>query len=132
MYILIVEDEEAVRKGLEAALTQKGHKIAWADNGEAAIRQLHKEDIDLILLDLILKPGGMSGWDVLRYRVEHDELAHISVIIVSGLSSSKIYQGASTNLLEGVIITLGKPVDFKLLFETIKELERRKKKALKP
>jgi CheY-like chemotaxis protein len=127
MYILIVEDEEVVRKGLERALVREGHRVAWADNGEAAIRQLHKEAIDLILLDMILKPGGMSGWDVLRHRLEHDELAHISVIIISGLSSSKIQQGANTNLLEGVIITLGKPVDFGLLFRTIRELESRKK-----
>jgi CheY-like chemotaxis protein len=135
MYILIVEDDESVRKGLQAALVRKGHTVAYADNGEAAIRQMHKEAIDLVLLDMMLGEGRMSGWDVLLHRMEDPDLAHIPIIIVSGLSSSTIHERAErarTSVLEGIIITMGKPVDLDLLFKAIKEIEDRKKASSAP
>lgn len=100
MRVLIVEDDDLVRRSLEAVLRADGHQTCWARTGEAAVGLLQSEpDLDLVILDVQLVPGGMSGWDVARYKREHPPTAAIPVIVVSGLSSVDIHRGATTNVL---------------------------------
>jgi DNA-binding response OmpR family regulator len=62
--ILIVEDERAVARGLEYALSKEGFAVLWADNGRRALELVRKEDPRLVLLDIRLPD--MSGFDVCR------------------------------------------------------------------
>ena len=62
--ILIVEDERAVARGLEYALSKEGFTVLWANDGKRAIELTRKEDPRLILLDIRLPD--MSGFDVCR------------------------------------------------------------------
>lgn len=62
--ILIVEDERAVARSLEYALTQEGYTVLWADTGQRALDLAHTQDPHIILLDLRLPD--MSGFDVCR------------------------------------------------------------------
>lgn len=63
--ILLIDDHSFFRRGLEAALTSRGHEIVGsADNGEDAIELLKSLDPDLVLLDL--KMRGMDGVSVLQ------------------------------------------------------------------
>lgn len=62
--ILIVEDEAAVARGLEYALTNEGYQISWAENGRMGLDLTKKEQPSLIVLDVRLPD--MSGFDVCR------------------------------------------------------------------
>ena len=62
--ILIVEDDQAVARGLEYGLSKEGFKPFVARTGEAALEIVSKQKIDLILLDIRLP--GISGFDVCR------------------------------------------------------------------
>src|ERR1043166_7944559 len=62
--ILIVEDEEALLKGLELNLAREGYQILTASNGEEGMCLALRENPDLVLLDIMLP--GMSGLDVCR------------------------------------------------------------------
>jgi DNA-binding response OmpR family regulator len=62
--ILIVEDEQAVARGLEYALQAEGFDVLHAENGAAAINIAHTQNPHLILLDLRLPD--ISGFDVCR------------------------------------------------------------------
>ena len=62
--ILIVEDEEALLKGLELNLSREGYKILTAANGEEGLRLAIRENPQLILLDVMLP--GINGLDVCR------------------------------------------------------------------
>jgi two-component system, OmpR family, response regulator VicR len=62
--ILIVEDERAVARGLEYALSKEGFTVLWANDGKRAIELMRKEDPRLVLLDIRLPD--MSGFDVCR------------------------------------------------------------------
>jgi DNA-binding NtrC family response regulator len=62
--ILIADDHEALRRGLARALTEAGHDVDEAANGNAAIERLHESYYDIVLSDL--KMGGSDGIDVLR------------------------------------------------------------------
>src|SRR6187401_729801 len=62
--ILIADDHDALRRGLVRGLTEAGHEIDEASNGNAAIERLHDSYFDVVLSDL--KMGGSDGLDVLR------------------------------------------------------------------
>src|SRR6266705_2781096 len=62
--ILIADDHDALRRGLARGLTEAGHEVEEASNGNAAIERLHEPYFDVVLSDL--KMGGSDGLDVLR------------------------------------------------------------------
>lgn len=72
--VLIVEDEELLRRNLTLYLARRGYTVAEADGVETAIEALEAfaAPFGVILLDINLPDG--SGWDVLRYlRKRNDE-----------------------------------------------------------
>ena len=62
--ILIADDHDALRRALARALTDAGHEVEEAPNGNFAIERLHEGSFDVVLSDL--KMGGSDGLDVLR------------------------------------------------------------------
>jgi Nif-specific regulatory protein len=62
--ILIADDHDALRRGLVRGLTEAGHEVEEASNGNAAIERLTDSYFDVVLSDL--KMGGSDGMDVLR------------------------------------------------------------------
>ncbi|MBR7553286.1 response regulator transcription factor [Allobacillus sp. GCM10007491] len=60
--ILIVEDEERIRRLLNLYLSREGYTLEEVGNGEGALQMALENDYDLILLDLMLP--GMSGEEV--------------------------------------------------------------------
>jgi Nif-specific regulatory protein len=62
--ILIADDHDTLRRGLVQALTEGGHDVDEAPNGNAAIEKLHEGSFDVVVSDL--KMGGSTGLDVLK------------------------------------------------------------------
>jgi two-component system response regulator HydG len=62
--ILVADDHDALRRGLVRGLTEAGHEVDEASNGNAAIERLHESHFDIVLTDL--RMGGSDGLDVLR------------------------------------------------------------------
>lgn len=72
--ILIMDDEESIRKLTKRILERVGHKVSTASNGEDAIRIYKKalaanEKFDLVILDLTIV-GGMGGKETLGHLME--------------------------------------------------------------
>jgi CheY-like chemotaxis protein len=62
--ILVIEDEDDLRNGMEIALTREGYRVAKAANGREGLRLASQEAPGLVLLDVMLP--GMNGLDVCR------------------------------------------------------------------
>ncbi|WP_342454245.1 response regulator transcription factor [Paenibacillus sediminis] len=60
--ILVVDDEERIRRLLKMYLEKEGYEIDEAEDGESALRKATNEDYGLILLDVMLP--GMDGVEV--------------------------------------------------------------------
>jgi len=60
--ILVVEDEDSIRRGLCDVLAYQGYVPTGIETGEDGLREALAGSYDLILLDLMLP--GMSGFDV--------------------------------------------------------------------
>jgi len=79
--ILIVEDEEAIARGLKFNFEQEGYEAVVATEGQSALDEIESADppFDLVVLDLMLP--GLSGYEVCRkIREEHESL---SVLVLS-------------------------------------------------
>jgi DNA-binding response OmpR family regulator len=62
--ILVVEDDEAIGRGLSQALGSQGYAVRWAPTGSEALRAATEESPDLVLLDLGLPD--LDGIEVCR------------------------------------------------------------------
>ncbi|QNE88825.1 response regulator transcription factor [Corynebacterium incognita] len=62
--ILLVEDEESLADPLAFLLRKEGFDPILAPDGQTALREFERNDIDIVLLDLMLP--GMSGTDVCK------------------------------------------------------------------
>jgi len=68
--ILIVDDEESLRRVLQVQLENRGHEISLAKNGLEALTVLADSPHDLVLTDL--RMPGLSGLELLkRIRADH-------------------------------------------------------------
>ncbi len=67
--ILLVDDDEAVRKVLSFPLERDGYEVIQAVDGEEALRRFDEHPIDLVVLDLMLpKLDGLEVCKQLRTR----------------------------------------------------------------
>ena len=67
--VLLIEDDRAVRTGLELALTRQGHAVNAAESGEQGLELLRATPPDVVVLDLMLP--GMDGFEICR-RIRTD------------------------------------------------------------
>jgi len=83
--ILVVEDEEAVRRGLVLRLSRLGYEVLEASSGPRALAVWERleETVDLLLTDMLM-PEGMTGLE-LALRLREDKPG-LRVIISSGYS----------------------------------------------
>lgn len=79
--VLIVEDEPAIRRLIAAALRAAGFVTQEAERGDDACRAAARDDIDLIILDLMLP--GIDGFETCR-RIR--QIRDVPIIIVSARS----------------------------------------------
>ncbi|MEY2532393.1 MAG: hypothetical protein QOF29_303, partial [bacterium] len=77
-HILLVDDEDDLRRILRRFLEIDGYAVTEATNGEAAIQELHRRPPDLVLLDILMP--GVDGWTVLE-RIR--DVSDVPVLILS-------------------------------------------------
>ncbi|HEX8163674.1 MAG TPA: response regulator [Pyrinomonadaceae bacterium] len=78
--LLVVDDDESAREFLRATFEGEGHRVVAAEDAPAALRALHKEPPDLIMLDVEM-PGvdGLALCRLLRAQVAAKRLPIIFV-----------------------------------------------------
>jgi class 3 adenylate cyclase len=82
-HLLVVDDNKVNRLLLGRGLEQQGHRVAFAENGRQALEILHKNEFDLMLLDIQMPE--MDGYQVLEKVASDLELRDIPVIVTSAL-----------------------------------------------
>ncbi|MEA2022502.1 MAG: response regulator, partial [Candidatus Caldatribacteriota bacterium] len=115
--ILVIDDEQNIRKMLIRVLSPEGFIVKEADNGLEALKRLQKESYSLVLLDL--KMPGLNGIETLKKIREND--LNLPVIMMSAYGS--IHEAVEAMKL-GALDYLIKPFD-------IEELKIMIKRAIK-
>lgn len=115
--ILVVDDEEAIRKITSLTLEKYGYKALTADNGEEALAlyNKHKGEISLVLTDMMMPV--MDGSTTIRTLLA----AHpnLKLVATSGLLEMR---GLEHNKLDGIKAFLPKPFTAEKLLRTLKEI----------
>jgi response regulator RpfG family c-di-GMP phosphodiesterase len=85
--ILVVDDQPLNIELLEAHLLPQGYEVLKAEDGEAALKIIAKNAVDLVLLDVMMPK--IDGFEVCR-RIKADErLRNIPVVMITALSAKE-------------------------------------------
>jgi nitrogen regulation protein NR(I) len=83
--ILIIDDDDQLRKSFHKLLVQEGYSIESAASGEAGIAMLRQNPQDLVILDMRLP--GMNGFEV--FQVIHEIEPKLPVIIMTAYGTTE-------------------------------------------
>ena len=115
--ILVVDDEERMRKLISAYLKKQGYEPIEAENGLEALRIFENEKIHLIVLDVMMPV--MDGWTACK---EIRKLSDVPIIFLTA-------KGEDEDMLLGFEFGtdhyLTKPFDMRVLLAHIKALINR-------
>jgi DNA-binding response OmpR family regulator len=117
--ILVVEDAKQIADMISFKLSNAGHKVMRAPDGEQAMILAHRELPDLILLDVMMP--GLGGVEVLRRLKNDSTLRAVPVIMVSA-------KGHERDVLSGL---RGGAIDYIVKPFSLKELSARIELALR-
>lgn len=81
--VLVVDDEDDIRKLLRRVLTQKGYVVVEASKGLEALQKVRDEQPDVILLDAMLPE--VHGFDICRRIKGSRRYGHIPIVMVSAI-----------------------------------------------
>ncbi|WP_055491771.1 two-component system response regulator [Streptomyces sp. TP-A0356] len=105
--ILIVDDHEHTLYALESALAPLGYRLTRATSGDAALKEVLRGQVGLLLLDV--RMPNVSGLDVVRYMRRVEQTQHIPIILLTGFGPDAQLTAAAYGL--GVADLMMKPVD---------------------
>jgi len=122
--ILVVDDDESIRKALSAVLEEKGYYVDTAESGNEAIQKSNANFYNLALIDIRLPD--MEGTMLLKAM--KDSIPPMVKIIVTGYPSlgnamEAVNKGADAYLL--------KPVVMENVLKTIREYLKKQEEARK-
>jgi len=111
-YILIVDDEEKIRKILRIMITLKGHKVDEAANGEEALKKIKENAYDLVIADI-----RMSKMDGITLLQEINALEYpVPVVFITAYAT---VDSAVEAMRMGAVDYIAKPFDEDRIMLTI-------------
>ncbi len=119
--VLVVDDEPANVRLLEAILTPRGYDVGTASSGEEALTALDQHDVDLVLLDILMP--GMDGYEVCRVIRGRPGTAYLPVVMVTASGDEEKVKA----LEAGADDFLTKPVNKNELLARVASLARIKR-----
>lgn len=82
-YVLVVDDEGAIRYSISKTLQRVGYQVHTAASGEEALEMMRRQEYDVVLTDI--RMPGLSGVDLLA-RIK-EEAPDAVVILLTGYAS---------------------------------------------
>jgi DNA-binding NtrC family response regulator len=111
--ILVIDDENSIRRSLKEILEFENHTVDEAEDGEAGYNMALKNNYDVILSDI--KMPKLDGLELLQKLNESAVLS--SIIMMSGHGS---IETAVSALKSGAYDYLAKPIDLNRLLVTVR------------
>ncbi len=81
--VLVVDDEDDIRRMLRRVLVERGYQVVEASRGTEALQAVREHSPDLILLDAMLPE--IHGFDICRRIKGSQKYGHIPIIMVSAV-----------------------------------------------
>ena len=126
--VIVIDDEEDIRIGLEEAFTRAGFEVEVASNGNDGLNLIRQHGADLVITDIIM-PGSDGVETANNIRMEFPQT---KIIVMSGggnaarlgyepvAITTTAYLASAAAI--GADLTLTKPFDREELIKAAKEL----------
>ncbi|MCF8373005.1 MAG: sigma-54 dependent transcriptional regulator [Bacteroidales bacterium] len=130
--ILVIDDEDQLRKALSRIIELEGYEVFQAENGTKGLKLFEKAN-DFILVICDVKLPDISGLDVLKMIKTKNSTCEVILITAYGTIHDGVYamkQGAFDYITKGdgdeqIIVTIEKAVEKAKLKKRILELENK-------
>ncbi len=86
--ILLIDDDDSLRRVMEFSLAEVGYKVRTAKSGEEGLELFGKERFDSVITDITMP--GMNGMEVLAKVRQRDERVPVIVITAYGTIESAV------------------------------------------
>ena len=115
--VLIVDDSPTEMHLVTELLRRNGFEVMGADNAERGLQLAREKQPDLVLMDVVMP--GLNGFQATRQLTRDPNTAQIPVIMLTTKSqeTDRVW-----GVRQGARGYLTKPVDERLLLETIREV----------
>jgi two-component system NtrC family response regulator len=121
--ILLIDDDDSLRRVMEFSLTEAGHKVETAASGEEGLRLFEKSSFDAVITDITMP--GLNGMEVLARVRARD--ADLPVIMITAYGT---IENAVQAMKEGAFDYITKPFnrdELRLTLEKALRLRRLEK-----
>ena len=129
--ILIVDDNRSIIDSLEGILSDDGFEVSHAFNGYEALKKIHTESPDIVLLDIWMP--GMDGIETLKEIKK--EYPYLPVIMITGHGTIEAAVDATKSgafdflekplSIDRVIVTINNALNFRRLEEENRYLRKK-------
>ncbi|MCU0589015.1 MAG: response regulator [Syntrophobacteraceae bacterium] len=113
--ILVVDDEEGIRRVLHMSLSESGYRVLTAGTASDALEIIRSEQPTIVLADIIMP--GMDGIELLQ-RIK-EENPETKVIMMTGHGGHDL---AIDSLLHEAADFIAKPISYHALQTALKRL----------
>jgi two-component system alkaline phosphatase synthesis response regulator PhoP/two-component system response regulator VicR len=79
--ILVIDDEETIRKFIKIQLGKAGYDVKEAVDGEQAMVQLKRDRFDVLICDIMMPRK--NGWEVLKEVRSNPATSELPVIVLT-------------------------------------------------
>lgn len=110
MRVLLLEDEESIRKMIASLIQARGFDVVAAHSGLKAVDEATVHAPDIAILDLMM-PGAIDGFEVCRRLRQNAATARTHIIVISALddaaSKKKAFEAGASLYLTKPFSALG-------------------------
>jgi CheY-like chemotaxis protein len=117
--VLVVDDEFGIFKLLEEVLTDEGHRVLVAANGQQALAQAAREKPSLVITDFMMPV--MDGAALLKAMAADAVLGDVPIVMMSSIPEATVAQHCS-----GYVAFVRKPFKIFAVVDLVAELTKGK------
>jgi len=114
--ILVIDDQESIRRVVRRALEQEGHQVLDASDGEMGIAVLARHSADVVITDIFMP--GQDG--IVTLRQIRKRFPTVQVIVMSGGDSTGTLDLRQDAEFLGAVRSLQKPFTARELVELVR------------
>ncbi len=116
--ILVIDDQEPIRRIVRRALENERHEVLDASDGELGMQLLERETVDIVITDIFMP--GQDG--IVTLREIRKKFPSLNVIVMSGGDSTGMLDLRKDAELLGAVKSLQKPFTAREIVDLVGEV----------
>jgi two-component system, chemotaxis family, chemotaxis protein CheY len=114
--IIVIDDQEPIRRIVRRALEHEHHEVFEADDGEKGMELIAREPVDVVITDIFMP--GQDG--IVTLRQIRKQFPAVKVIVISGGDSTGMMDLRRDAELLGAVKSLPKPFTARQIVDAVR------------